>query len=194
MSVGLSHLVYVPRAAGGPHFFSWPRDGQGDRRGGFVSRLAAAGQDAVAPIVDETRTPGAVEGVAIPFDEALRMLAAVPADDVDALPASVAVWSVATKLALDLVARERIVPMIDATNAGGEARWGVSLLLSQDSERVKRLAAAFPPAAPSVMAGWVNNRRETRSRRGNEADRRRESGSVSHAKIRLLTSAATILD
>jgi SNF2 family DNA or RNA helicase len=39
---------------------------------------------------------------------------------------------------------------LTATDAGAEARWGVSLTLPDDAERVKRLTLAFPPAGHAV--------------------------------------------
>jgi superfamily II DNA or RNA helicase len=81
------------------------------------------------------------------------ILAALAADDLGRVPASVAAWSLAAKLALDLVARERVTPVITTTDAGAEARWGVSLALAEDAERFRRLAAALPPAAHAMSAG-----------------------------------------
>src|SRR5687767_10085690 len=147
---GLSRLLFAPRTVGGPHLFAWLRDGEPEQRSAAVSSLTAAGRPAVASILTDAGTVERVQGTAIPLGEALGILSALPADDLEIAPPTVAVWSLASKLALDLVARERIVPVIDATDAGAEARWGVSLLLPEDADRFRRLARAFPPAAHAI--------------------------------------------
>jgi len=91
-----------------------------------------------------------VAGVAIPLADALPALVALAADSLERLPPSVAAWSLATKLALDLIARERILPLPLTGAAGGSVRWGVSLALPNDADRFRRLALALPPAAHAV--------------------------------------------
>jgi hypothetical protein len=161
----------VPRASGGPRFFLWSaatQDDSGgrdagrlsaDRRGGtrasadrpdVIALLAGAGKAETVRLVRDAGVVDGVEGVGVPIGESLRALAALPADDVADVPASVVAWSLATKLALDLIARERIVPVLTSTDAGADARWGVSLTLSDDANRVRRLALAFPPAAHAI--------------------------------------------
>jgi len=58
-----------------------------------------------------------VDGVAWPALDCAQWLALQPAAALSTLPASVAGWAVASKLALGLVARERIVPTL--AHAGG---------------------------------------------------------------------------
>jgi hypothetical protein len=106
-----------------------------------------------ATVVTAKRAAERVHGVSIPLGAAVPILATLAADDVGRVPASVGAWSLATKLALDLIARERVAPVISVTEAGAEARWGVSLALPEDAERFRRLAAALPPAAHAVPAG-----------------------------------------
>src|SRR5262249_56085016 len=64
--------------------------------------------------------------------------------------ASVTGWGLAAKLAFDLIARERMTPLIGRPPTGATARWGVSLTRTEDADRLARLAAAFPPAAHAV--------------------------------------------
>jgi hypothetical protein len=64
--------------------------------------------------------------------------------------ASLHAWSLAAKLALELVAREQVVPVLQrAGGDDGEARagWAVALPKPEDRSRLEQLAAALPPAA-----------------------------------------------
>ncbi len=89
-----------------------------------------------------------VRGRALTLDVALPALATIGRDTLGAAP-SIAAWSLATKLALDLVARERFAPRLK----GDEARWAAALAQSEDAERVARLARAMPPAAHALATG-----------------------------------------
>ncbi len=60
---------------------------------------------------------------------------------------SVRAWATATRLAVDLVGRGRILP---ATTAGGGDAWSLGPLDPDDVERRRRLGAALPPAAHAV--------------------------------------------
>src|SRR5262245_18590029 len=62
-------------------------------------------------------------GLVLPLFDTLAQLAAVPAADVESLTGSVATWVLASKLAMDLVARERVVPTITRRGGRLEARW-----------------------------------------------------------------------
>ncbi len=164
--------MFLPRVSGGPRFFLW-----GERQGPDVedrprarartaktsavtaaasdrpdvqALLEASGTPERTPLVTPAGAAGTVEGLSVSIGEGLRILAALPADDVGDVSASIVAWSLATKLALDLIARERVAPVLAATDAGAEARWGVSLTLANDAERVKRLSLAFPAAAHAV--------------------------------------------
>lgn len=91
-----------------------------------------------------------VEGRKLPLHTALVQLAAVTAHELQRLPGSAAIWSLASKLVLDLVARERVVPCIIRRQQGVEARWAASLAASEDAARVSALAKGMPPAAHAV--------------------------------------------
>ncbi|MBI5433789.1 MAG: DEAD/DEAH box helicase [Planctomycetes bacterium] len=136
----MNHLLFLPH--GHARFFAWGAD-----------RAAAANAGALAArarVVDEEHAAREVEGVEIPLLDALPALAAVEAEELERASPSVAVWSCAAKLALELVARERIVPRVVATPEGTQARWGVAWSAREDAERLATLVAAMPPAAHAV--------------------------------------------
>ncbi|WP_437907560.1 DEAD/DEAH box helicase [Sorangium sp. So ce327] len=91
-------------------------------------------------------------GVKLPLFETVAQLAVVPASDVESLPGSLATWVLASKLAMHLVARERVVPTITRRGGRVEARWAAALAGSDDAARVVALARSMPPAAHAVPA------------------------------------------
>jgi len=102
-------------------------------------------------------TPGGpleTTGRKLPLLEALSQLAVIPAAALSALPGSVAAWSIASKLAIDLVARERVVPTVTRHAGRIEARWAAALGGGEDGARVSLIAASMPVAAHAVP---VNN-------------------------------------
>jgi hypothetical protein len=66
-------------------------------------------------------------GFKLPLFDTMARLAVVPAADIQSLPGSVATWVLASKLAMDLVARERVVPTISRRGGRIEARWAAAL-------------------------------------------------------------------
>jgi hypothetical protein len=136
------HLVFVPDGRS-PHFFLW---------GAAASELSLAvlGDPATTVLVDEALQVREVAGYSLPLVATLRALAAIVATDLPRLAPSIAVWSLASKLLLDLVARERCVPRIVCTPHGTEARWAVALSLRDDSTRVAALAKCLPLSAHAV--------------------------------------------
>jgi len=104
-----------------------------------------------------------VGGHTLALFETMAKLAAVPATTSDGLPGSIATWSLASKLAIELVSRECVVPTIvrsprrsdapgapDALDLRVEARWAAALSASQDAAKVAALARSMPPAAHAV--------------------------------------------
>jgi hypothetical protein len=136
-------LVFLPDPES--CLFSWGADlGHPSLAGVEALKLDAH----VALITSEG--PELVAGRRLALLSAVSRLSTLSARDIDALPGSVAVWSLASKLALELVARERIVPTLVSAGAGVEARWAVSLAAPEDGASVQALALAMPPAAHAV--------------------------------------------
>lgn len=141
-------LVYLPEAEA---LFLWgtepaPRALPALGQGGvswFATLLAPVGaRGALVP----HETPG----LKLPLIHALATFAVVPAADIDSLPGSVASWVLASKLGMDLVARERVVPTILRRGERVEARWAASLAASEDAAKVALIAASMPPAAHAI--------------------------------------------
>lgn len=111
--------------------------------------LTRGGTAATARLVtsDGTRE---VTGTTLPLFDALAKLAVVPTVEVDGLAGSIATWVMASKLAMDLVARERVVPTITRRAGRIEARWAAALGASEDAAKVAMLAKSMPPAAHAV--------------------------------------------
>jgi superfamily II DNA or RNA helicase len=89
-------------------------------------------------------------GLKLPLLDTMAKLAVVPAADIESLPGSVATWVLASKLAMDLVARERVVPTISRRGGRIEARWAAALAASEDAAKVVAIAKSMPPAAHAV--------------------------------------------
>jgi len=83
---------------------------------------------------------------AVPIGRALEVLVELAPDA--EVSASVQAWSVAARLAVDLVARGRILPSISPT---GHDTWRVGPLDPADSDRRRALAGALPPQAHALV-------------------------------------------
>jgi SNF2 family DNA or RNA helicase len=94
-----------------------------------------------------------VEGVGLPLLDGAAKLAGISSDALAGLAPSVAIWALASKLGLELVARERVVPKLARRHGRMEARWAAALSASEDSSRVAALARSMPPAAHAVPLG-----------------------------------------
>jgi len=132
-----------------PQFFLWGEN----HRGCSLHCLGAATR---RWIIDEELQTREVVGVALPLLEAVPRLALMAQDELQNASASVALWSRAAKLALDLVARERLVPRTVTCEGHVEARFAVALGMPEDSERVSQLAKSMPLAAHAVP---ISNKR-----------------------------------
>ncbi|MDP3276926.1 MAG: DEAD/DEAH box helicase [Deltaproteobacteria bacterium] len=89
----------------------------------------------------------------LPLMDTVAKLAVVSTADLVSLPGSIATWVLASKLAMDLVARERVVPTISRRVGRIEARWAAALAGTDDAAKVVALAKSMPPAAHAVPAG-----------------------------------------
>jgi superfamily II DNA or RNA helicase len=136
------YLVFVPDWQTA-RFFLW---------GGAASEssLAILGDPGTATVVDQSLQVKEVAGYSLPLLLALRALAAISARELPLLAPSIAAWSLASKLLLDLVARERCVPRVISSDSGTEARWAVALSLSDDALRTTLLAKSFPLSAHAI--------------------------------------------
>jgi len=147
---GGPHLVFLPGTGSAePALFLWG-EREAARGPGVVEELARAGRPGRAAVVAADGGMATVTGPRIPLRLAVPLLARVQAAELARLPASVAAWSLAAKLALELIARERVVPRTEPAGGGTRVTWGVALALPEDAERVARLAAAFPPDAHAI--------------------------------------------
>jgi superfamily II DNA or RNA helicase len=117
-----------------------------------LSTLASEGEPwrTALATVDGVRD---VVGTKLPLFETMAKLVVVPAAEIEALPGSFATWVLASKLAMDLVARERVVPTIARCAGRIEARWAAALASGDDAAKVAAIARSMPPAAHAVPVG-----------------------------------------
>jgi len=153
------HWLFVPDAT--PRWFVWGAD-----LAQLGEWMAAAAPQRLRCLTARNRVEN-VSGVAVDLLHGLEQLAGLTQQRLERLSPSVGVWSLAAKLALDLVARGRIVPRIQSTATEQRACCGVSLAIPQDAERFNTLVRAFPLAAHAVAMVATSNPRE-----GAAADRR----------------------
>jgi superfamily II DNA or RNA helicase len=132
-------LVFLPDRR---RFFAW---------GAPPPSVLPAGEAATIELV----TPSGVEhvqGTLLPLVETVSHLAALPTTELPRHPASLACWALASKLALDLVSRERVVPTLVREGESIVARWGAALSATDDAASVIAIARTMPPAAHAVPA------------------------------------------
>lgn len=135
-------LVYLPAAEA---LFLW----QLEQPVRALPELSERGIPASASLV----TPAGkqeVSGLKLPLLDTATSLASIPSRTLDELPATIAVWSLASKLGIELVARERIAPTLRRRSGQIEARWAAALAAPIDATRVMALAQSMPPAAHAV--------------------------------------------
>jgi hypothetical protein len=141
-------LVFLPDRN---QFFLWGDE----RRAPGLASMAARGEPAepAEPAEIELVTPGKrarLAGTVLPLLDTVASLSVIPAAEVATLSGSMAVWALASKLALDLVSRERLVPTIVRQDGRVVARWGAALSAPDDAAQVGALARSMPPAAHAV--------------------------------------------
>jgi hypothetical protein len=137
------HLSFVPDTSR-PRMMLWGGEAAN-------SPLAVAGDPGSLMLPDEALKVRRVRGYFIPLLDAVTQLAAMTQVELQQTSSSIAVWSLAAKLALELVVRERIVPRVIKQSGEQVARWSVTLNLPEDAQRVTHLARAFPVAAHAVL-------------------------------------------
>jgi superfamily II DNA or RNA helicase len=138
-------LVYLPEAAA---LLLWGSERANDA----LPELRPFGAPHSAVLVTpEGRRP--VDGLLLPLFETVTSLAVVPATVIETHPASVATWTLASKLAVELVSRERAIPTIVRRKGRFEARWAAALSASDEAPKVAALARSMPPSAHAVPVG-----------------------------------------
>src|SRR6185369_10029301 len=129
-------LVYLPEQS---VFFLW-----GEHTVLRELPWLARGKASRAELVVPEGRRRVVGGHTLPLFETMAKLAAVPAATTDGLPGSIATWSLASKLAIELVSRECVVPTImrrEGRNEGRiEARWAAALSASKHAAKLAALA------------------------------------------------------
>jgi superfamily II DNA or RNA helicase len=138
-------LVYLPSSEA---LFAWGSDWDS----GYIHVLTGgAAHRALLLTPDGLHEVG---GQRFDLVQAVAQLSAAPAAALGALPNSFSIWALASKLAIDFVARERVAPTIARRDGKVEARWAAALSASQDSERVNLLARSMSPAAHAVPVAF----------------------------------------
>jgi hypothetical protein len=135
-------LVFLPDIE---RLFLWGADVQQVH----VAALGGPGTPHVAPLL----TPAGLEsvaGVSLPLLDTAARLAGFASEALADLPPTVAIWALGSKLALELTARERVVPKLARRHGRMEARWAAALAASEDSSRVTALSRSMPPSAHAV--------------------------------------------
>ncbi|MBP9084847.1 MAG: DEAD/DEAH box helicase [Kofleriaceae bacterium] len=81
-------------------------------------------------------------------------LCAVGAADVERMSASGAGWVLASKFALELVARQLVVPTLAWRNGRLDARWAASVAAADEMQKIALIAASMAPSGYAVP--WVD--------------------------------------
>ncbi|HYO58082.1 SNF2 helicase-associated domain-containing protein, partial [Archangium sp.] len=137
-------LVFLPDKDA---LFLW---GNATSSRGVLAELASHGAPSQEELVIPSGHRSAVSGRLLPLFDTLPVLAAMPTHTLAELPPSVVAWSLASKLALNLVIRERVVPCLVTKPEGTRARWAAALSGAEDAAYVATLGRGMPPAAHAV--------------------------------------------
>jgi hypothetical protein len=116
-----------------------------------------------------------LQGIRLPLMETIRGLVRLDLEDARRrkVSDSVRAWSLAAKLAVELVARGHMVPLLDRGDKDAPyARWAITNMTSETRERIAALEEALPIAAYSLVMddgqgneGGRGKRRKNRRRR-----------------------------
>jgi len=137
-------LVFLPNKDA---LFLW---GAPSAMRGVLAELAGHGTPSREQLIIPPGRRSAVSGRLLPLLEMLPLLGAMPTTTLVELPPSVVVWSLASKLALNVVIRERVAPRLESTAEGPRARWAAALSSAEDAAYVATLGRGMPPAAHAV--------------------------------------------
>ena len=139
-------LVFFPAPAS---FVLWGDDTTGHVVPGLL-------RDAVVAKVAVVGANGAlntVHGQRLPLLATAMQLCAVGAADVERISASGVGWVLAAKFALELVARQLVVPTLAWRDGQLDARWAVSLAAADEMQKAALIAATMAPSGYAVP--WV---------------------------------------
>ena len=118
-----------------------------------------------------------LDGIRLPMLEIIRRLVQLDLADVRKrrISDSVRVWSLATKLAVELVSSGRIVPVLEADEKGKtSAHWVVSGMGPETKERVEELQKALPIAGHCLVREDGQTAESRKRRRKSRRRRRRK--------------------
>ncbi len=134
-------LVYLPELG---QLFIWGADSESSP----VAALTRGEPKRATLLTPEGQRE--VDGRGLPLLDTLSELAVLPAARLEALASSVVSWVLASKLAIELVARERVVPTITRHHGRVEARWAAALSAGDDAQKVALIAGSMSFAAHAV--------------------------------------------
>ena len=140
-------LVYFPAPAS---FVLWGDDATAQIVPGLL-------RDAVATTATVIGADGAlhtVHGQRLPLLATAMQLCAVGAEDVERISASGAGWVLAAKFALELVARQLVVPTLAWRDGQLDARWAVSLAAADEMHKAALIAGTMAPSGYAVP--WLD--------------------------------------
>jgi superfamily II DNA or RNA helicase len=137
-------LVFLPDAGA---FFLW----QDEACPESLAELTAHGQPGTATLVVRGSTRR-VSGLTLPLFDTIACLALLPPVEVGYLPASIAMWTLASKLAVKLTAQGCVVPTIVSREGKTAAHWSAVLSANDDAGYVDAIARCMPPSAHAMPA------------------------------------------
>jgi superfamily II DNA or RNA helicase len=141
------YLVFLPTAKA---FFLWPGE-HTDAGEQALPELTQYGQPGTATLILPSGA-SRVTGWTLPVFETVACLAMMPAKEATYLPAAIAVWALASKLAVRLVARGHVVPTMVSRDGKASAHWSAVLSASEDTGYLDAIAGWMPPSAHAVPA------------------------------------------
>ncbi len=134
----------------------------------ILASLAEGATPHTQPLVVPPGLRRRVRGVVLPRERVIERLAQASATELESAPGSFVAYALIARFALDLIAREHVVPLLcrdeDGRDDDGRAedghgedatsiRWGAALAHPRDAERLSALARSLPPAAHAVPIG-----------------------------------------
>ncbi len=135
-AVPARHTALLPSTAGRPCLPPWLAAGDEADGAGDGPRLA----------------PWQVDGLALDLLAAMDLLVTLPAGKSQRWGADLRYWSVAAKLGLELLARQKYLPGMVEEQGHIRGAWLPVLSDPEDAERLGALARAMPPACRALFA------------------------------------------